>query len=637
MPVKKRKNAMQKTRNRFVFLFLIVFVTLLVTEWAIYLQQSRQATDTAIVDAAGRNRMLSQRIAFLSQQLVRGQEDGPARTFLEEAIVLHDVSLRALIHGGIAPGIGGDRILPAAPPDILVAAQHAEELWLQYRNNAAIIASGSFSPDGAIDMQVSDALAFIEENALTMLVRNDALVKEYVNANQSKQQRLNRTMLVFLLLKVAVVFGVYLKARSISFRLVHEVEDKGVVLDELSSSQHLLRSKTDGLERQKLAMLNIMEDLEEEKQKLIQREQELAEAQQIGKFGSFAWNLKTNVVQWSDESFRIHGLEPSDDHVPPPIEDYYKIIHLDDLKEAKASIAKALKTIKDNEYVYRVVLANQQVRYVRVISKLTRDKKGKPELLNGTFQDVTKEREVDQAKTEFVSLASHQLRTPLSAINWYSEMLLAGDAGKINKEQTKYVNEIYNGNQRMVDLVNALLNVSRIELGTFSVEPESVRFEDLVDSVVTELQSDIKRKKQIVSLKFAKGLPKMDADPKLLRMVVQNLMSNAIKYTPEKGTIELKADKARGGKRIEFSVVDTGMGIPKQQQEQIFTKMFRADNAKESDTDGTGLGLYIIKSVVERCGGSIRFKSIEGEGTTFYVVLPIKMKIKKGARPLEIG
>lgn len=240
-----------------------------------------------------------------------------------------------------------------------------------------------------------------------------------------------------------------------------------------------------------------------------------------------------------------------------------------------------------------------------------------------TFRDITKEKEIDKAKTEFVSLASHQLRTPLSTINWYTEMLLAGDVGKLNSDQEKYLNEVYRGNQRMVGLVNALLSVSRMDLGTFVLEPEPTNITELVRGVANEQKPQIDQKKITLFPKFGTNIPLIHTDPKLLRMVIQNLLSNAVKYTPQKGKIEISLDLIGDKKTLLFRISDNGYGIPKSQQDKIFTKLFRADNVKEKDTEGTGLGLYMVKSIIDNSKGRVWFESAEDQGTTFNVELPV--------------
>ncbi len=273
-------------------------------------------------------------------------------------------------------------------------------------------------------------------------------------------------------------------------------------------------------------------------------------------------------------------------------------------------------------------------------------KEGRVVAYVATEEDISRLKEIDKAKTEFVSLASHQLRTPLSAINWYAEMLLAGDAGKLNDEQKKYLKEVYAGNQRMVDLVNALLNVSRLDLGTFMIEPEAVSVAEIAESVLKELGPLISQKNITVTKEFEPNLPSFLADAKLLRMVIQNLLSNAVKYSSDKGSVAtevrvVKKNGIFGNKKVGvdslgISVRDKGMGVPLRQQDKIFSKLFRADNAMETETEGTGLGLYIVKSIIDQSGGEIWFVSKQDEGTEFYVVFPLSgMKGKEGSKKLD--
>jgi signal transduction histidine kinase len=243
-------------------------------------------------------------------------------------------------------------------------------------------------------------------------------------------------------------------------------------------------------------------------------------------------------------------------------------------------------------------------------------------------------RELDLAKDEFVSIASHQLRTPLTALKGYTGMLLDEDAGPINDKQREYLKEIKNANDRMIDLITALLNVSRVDLGVFVVEPESVDLKKVAESVLSELEMKIKEKGLKMSTSFEKNIPLVKADLKITRMIFQNLLTNAVKYTPARGSVSLNIKK--DGSAILISVSDTGYGIPEDAQSKIFTKMFRADNARLKDPSGTGLGLYIVKATVEQTGGKIWFKSKENKGSTFYFTIPLSgMKKKEGSRRLE--
>ncbi len=248
------------------------------------------------------------------------------------------------------------------------------------------------------------------------------------------------------------------------------------------------------------------------------------------------------------------------------------------------------------------------------------------------FKDVTKEKEVDKAKTEFVSLASHQLRTPLTSISWNTEMLLNGEVGDVEDDQKEYLEEIYYGSKRMINLVNSLLNTSRIDLGNFVVEPEEVDVVNFTKEIVEELDQNFEERKIKLKTVYDK-VGKMPLDKKLYHIMVENLLTNAIKYTEVEGSVTLELEKSRDGLLIKVS--DTGYGIPEDQKTKIFSKLFRADNVKAKDTDGTGLGLYLVKSVVDYIGGKIWFDSIENEGTTFYILLPKDgMKPKQGEKTI---
>ncbi len=267
---------------------------------------------------------------------------------------------------------------------------------------------------------------------------------------------------------------------------------------------------------------------------------------------------------------------------------------------------------------------------------------GEVQYFVGIERDITHEKDVDRAKTEFVSIASHQLRMPIAAVGWNAEMLLDGDAGAITDEQKEYVREIYTNNRRMAGLVKALLNVSRLELGTFLIEPEPIFLSELIAQASTEMHQTISTKNLNLQQVLENNLPKINADPHLTYIVIQNLISNAVKYTPAHGHIAVALElKHRGSKvaghqimkdALLFSIEDTGYGIPQAQQGHIFTKLFRADNVKSLDIEGTGLGLYIVKSILDHSGGDIWFESVEGTGTTFYVTMPLEGMIARAGK-----
>lgn len=250
------------------------------------------------------------------------------------------------------------------------------------------------------------------------------------------------------------------------------------------------------------------------------------------------------------------------------------------------------------------------------------------------FRDVSYEKQIDRAKTEFLDIASHQLRTPLSSVNWYTELLLNEEFGKINEGQKKCLNEVQLAGQTMADLINVFLNTSRIELGKIAIEPEPTDLAELLDAVIKEMELRISERRQELTKEYSKSLPIMKLDPQIMRVVLHNLISNAIKYTPDKGEIIVAVVKEVA--RVVIKVTDNGYGIPENQQKHVFEKAFRGKNIEDRDIGGHGFGLYIVKSLLSGSGGEIWFKSKEDEGTTFFVALPLEgMKKRTGIKHLD--
>jgi signal transduction histidine kinase len=246
----------------------------------------------------------------------------------------------------------------------------------------------------------------------------------------------------------------------------------------------------------------------------------------------------------------------------------------------------------------------------------------------GLARDITKLKDVDRMKTEFISLASHQLRTPLSTMSWYVEMLKGEELGKLNAEQMDLVKQIDDSTKRMIDLVGSLLNVSRLESGRIIIEPLRTDFKELSKGVLADLKSKITGKNIKVEEIYDKDL-NVILDFRMIRNVVLNLLSNAVKYSPMGSTIKLKAYLKDD--RLYCFVKDQGYGIPKKDYSKIFNKFFRASNITKYDTDGNGLGLYLCKSIITASGGEIWFESTLGEGTTFAFWIPMKgIPPKKG-------
>jgi len=237
----------------------------------------------------------------------------------------------------------------------------------------------------------------------------------------------------------------------------------------------------------------------------------------------------------------------------------------------------------------------------------------------GTEDDITKEREIDRAKTEFVALASHQLKTPLSAINWSIEGLLDDKKAKLTEKQTKTLKDVYKMSQQMGDLVITLLDISKIQLGTFVIELKETDISAICDEVLKSLEVKIESNKTKVGRKYPDKFI-VQTDPRLVKIIIQNLISNAVKYGKSEGEIVVGFEKSDS--QVLIQVSNEGNPIPIEEQPRVFERFFRTAEVK--GIEGTGLGLYMTKEIVEKLGGKIWFKSSPNTGTTFYVSLPAK-------------
>lgn len=229
---------------------------------------------------------------------------------------------------------------------------------------------------------------------------------------------------------------------------------------------------------------------------------------------------------------------------------------------------------------------------------------------------------IGNIQSDFITLTSHQLRTPLSGMKWLLELMQKSSTGALNKKQKELVQKIYSSNERMIALVNDLLEVSRIESGEAKLYLQPTDLESIIRSLLREKTSDIKNKKLKVEFRVEQEpLALVKSELNKIRQAIGNLIHNAIVYSSESDSIaiELKQQDSQ----ILCKISDTGVGIPKNQQKHVFDKFFRGSNILKFETNGTGLGLYITKAFIEASGGRIWFKSEEDKGTTFYFTLPI--------------
>ena len=275
-------------------------------------------------------------------------------------------------------------------------------------------------------------------------------------------------------------------------------------------------------------------------------------------------------------------------------------------------------------------LANHTILVKRDQTKLSvsdsaapiKDEKGSVFGCIVVIRDASREREVERVNDEFISIAAHQLRTPLGSMRWIMEMVLSyKDTSPKVREKIELINK---SNQRMIILVDDLLNVSRIDQGKVQNTPSLCDICEIIRAEVSEIDAEAQKLKVAIDVSLDSNIPKIMIDPKRFRDVIQNLLSNAVKYNVVGGKAVIIAMLVANYIRI--SIEDNGIGIPKEDQERVFSKFYRAANAAHSDTTGSGLGLFVVKSYVEEWGGAVRFQSVEGKGSTFYLELPVNLK-----------
>lgn len=240
---------------------------------------------------------------------------------------------------------------------------------------------------------------------------------------------------------------------------------------------------------------------------------------------------------------------------------------------------------------------------------------------NSVIHGVEQVARLNKLKSEFISVASHQLRTPLSAMKWETEILLSKHKKGMTERQIESIETVRAMAFRMTKLVNDLLDVARIDQGRIILHKDKTNFVEIMRTVLKEMESLFRAKNIRIIFDQEKKIPTFLSDPERIKMILDNLIGNSIKYIAYRGKIEINLKQNKGF--LICSIKDNGVGIPDEQQNQIFNKFFRSDNVVKYQTEGTGLGLYIVKNIVEQAGGKIWFESKEDTGSIFSFSLPM--------------
>ncbi|MEI7498456.1 MAG: ATP-binding protein [Candidatus Falkowbacteria bacterium] len=404
-------------------------------------------------------------------------------------------------------------------------------------------------------------------------------------------------------------------------RLGHTIEETN---QQVETQTKDLRLKQQELANQKAAALNILSDIAEEKDKTqLEKDKFALIISSIGD-GVLVVDESGKILIFNHAAEQISGFV-GQEIIGKPFEKFF--ILLDDTTGQRVEIIREVLHDRQIRYLSnQAALIHCDGRRIPIADSAAPilDAHGEIAGCIMVFRDATKEREIDRQKNEFVSVASHQLRTPLTSIKWYLEMLLDGDMGRLNPDQKEALTLLTESNERLIDLVNRLLNVSRIEAGKVKLDPKPSNLPEIIKTIIIEDKA-MAEKYEVKMVAKIEKLPIIELDPGLIREVISNLITNAIKYTPANGKVTVRAKIEND--QVLVSVADSGIGIPQADQVKIFRKFYRATNAVAKETEGTGMGLCVAKSIVELSGGKIWFESIENQGTTFYFTLPVKRGI----------
>lgn len=418
-----------------------------------------------------------------------------------------------------------------------------------------------------------------------------------------------------------------------------DVTDKHAYLTDFINKSEELAEQNKSLEDTKKAMLNLLDDAQELEANLklekvsIGQEKEKSESilqflKSIGD-GVFAVDMDLRVIFMNTMAEKLSGYS-SEDALGRKYTDTFRFIFENDSTVSYTDfisqvITTGLASTLPNHT--SIVMRDGNIIPVSDSASPIRDASGVIVGCIVVFQDDTKKRERDQLKDNFISVAAHQLRTPLGGMRWSMEALLGEDRGKLPSEVRSELEQLYENSQRMVTLVNDLLNTTRID-GTSSKEkPELVDIVNLMHKVVSDSLNEATMRS--ISVRFSEmpeKIPLAFVAPKSIYEALQNIIINAIKYNNHGGSVIIGMYQ-EGDDQIRINIADTGIGIPKEQQSKIFMKFSRATNAILKETDGSGLGLSVAKFFIEQSGGKIWFESQEGKGTTFFIELPIQSDI----------
>ncbi|MEI6378847.1 MAG: ATP-binding protein [Candidatus Falkowbacteria bacterium] len=379
-----------------------------------------------------------------------------------------------------------------------------------------------------------------------------------------------------------------------------------------------IEAKNSSLREQQQAIMNMLEDVEEEKSQVE------TQANNLLKFQLAVENVSDQIIITDIEGIVIYGNKAVEKITGYTAQEAMgkKAGVLWKLPMPTAYYQKMWQVIKTEKKIFSGEVRNKNKSgevydaFISIVPVL--NNQGEVIYFVGIERDITKEKKIEKAKNEFVSLASHQLRTPLTAIKLFAEALGDEQVGPLNVQQKDYLVDLAQSVERLITLVNDLLNISRLDSGRLKINPEPIDLQQLVQSIVREFEMLLPQGGKI-EVDFPEKLAKINLDESAIRQVVYNLIANAVRYSPvDKCLISIKLQKTKG--QYVLQIKDQGIGIPFEDQAKVFSKFFRSSEAVKMQAEGSGLGLYLALMIVESSGGRLWFESAgKNKGTTFFI------------------
>lgn len=350
---------------------------------------------------------------------------------------------------------------------------------------------------------------------------------------------------------------------------------------------------------------------------LKESEERLRLALRAGEIGVWDWDIENNVLTWTENIYKIHDVDPKTFKVT--MKNFQKLIHPDDRERIQSMLRDTIERGKIFAGEFRIVTAKGETRWVHTNAMFRKNEQNKVVRLLGATTDISLQKKIEQDKNDFLSMASHELKTPLTSMKIFIELLRSQLKDTVSEKPRYYLDRIQDQSARLTELTGDLLDVSRIETGKLRLKREKFIMDDLVIDTVESIQPSTNRHiLEVVSSPKAQ----VYADRYRIYQVLVNLLTNAIKYSPKDTSIFINIKKEK--KQVLVSVQDFGIGIKKSQLERVFDKLYQVSDPREKTYPGLGLGLYISKEIVERHNGKIWVASRPGKGSTFFFTIPVE-------------